>query len=292
MDWRFKLGSVPFRGKFYSANKQFLSPLPVRSIEFSSSKSSRDTFKGKIREELESFLRNNSNETIKSLKNKINKEKLDLVHDGVSILAKKITELTTTKEKLGTAIEPFKYFSRGTGLSEFQEVFSEEIKYGKLIKDQFDPTTSRHDLDGLKLVEKGNTFELQIQLKKRDPEDWKEHLKEGHNIIREWVPIYQFDSRDLNAKKKVFYEEAFLVLEKFEEFTSYPGGYTRTTLEKLKKTSVPVFNPKTNLQDLVDLKREMTETQEKISSLDKLIDEVVFDLYELNNEEIQIVENN
>ncbi len=36
LDWRFKVGSVPFRGNYFSANKQFLSPLPVPEIDFSS----------------------------------------------------------------------------------------------------------------------------------------------------------------------------------------------------------------------------------------------------------------
>ena len=35
LDWRFKIGSVPFRGNYFSANKQFLSPLPIPGIDFS-----------------------------------------------------------------------------------------------------------------------------------------------------------------------------------------------------------------------------------------------------------------
>jgi hypothetical protein len=35
IDRHFKEESVPFRGNFYSANKQFISPLPVRKINFS-----------------------------------------------------------------------------------------------------------------------------------------------------------------------------------------------------------------------------------------------------------------
>lgn len=30
LDWRFRRGSVPFRGDFFSANKQFIAPLPIR----------------------------------------------------------------------------------------------------------------------------------------------------------------------------------------------------------------------------------------------------------------------
>lgn len=34
LDWYFKRISVPFRGGFYSANRQFISPLPIRRIDF------------------------------------------------------------------------------------------------------------------------------------------------------------------------------------------------------------------------------------------------------------------
>jgi len=34
LDWRFKIGSVPFRGNYFSANKQFLSLLPIPEIDF------------------------------------------------------------------------------------------------------------------------------------------------------------------------------------------------------------------------------------------------------------------
>lgn len=31
LDWVFRLSSVPFRGSYFSANKQFIAPLPIRS---------------------------------------------------------------------------------------------------------------------------------------------------------------------------------------------------------------------------------------------------------------------
>ena len=34
LDWHFKKITVPFRGGFYSANRQFISPLPIRRIDF------------------------------------------------------------------------------------------------------------------------------------------------------------------------------------------------------------------------------------------------------------------
>jgi len=37
LDWYFKRISVPFRGGFYSANRQFISPLPIRRIDFDNS---------------------------------------------------------------------------------------------------------------------------------------------------------------------------------------------------------------------------------------------------------------
>lgn len=56
IDWRFKIGSVPFRGNFFSANKQFISPLPVRRIFFVTPKKPREALLKEAKDIFEKFL--------------------------------------------------------------------------------------------------------------------------------------------------------------------------------------------------------------------------------------------
>ncbi|RUM43309.1 MAG: hypothetical protein DSY35_03830 [Desulfurobacterium sp.] len=82
LDWRFKIGSVPFRGGYFSANKQFLSPLPVPKIDFS------DFSEKELKELKENFL---STRKVLKLLDSIN-PRSKTVHDFLSFLAEKMVE--------------------------------------------------------------------------------------------------------------------------------------------------------------------------------------------------------
>lgn len=69
-------------------------------------------------------------------------------------------------------------------------------------------------------------------------------------------------------------------------------GQTCTTHEKLMETDVPVFDEKVNIKPLIELREELAEVENKIEKTDRLIDQVVYRLYGLTEEEIEIVESN
>ena len=60
-------------------------------------------------------------------------------------------------------------------------------------------------------------------------------------------------------------------------------------LEKLRATRVPEFVP-VDLTPLANLEAELQEVQRKIQLTDDLIDQIVYRLYGLTEEEIAIVE--
>jgi hypothetical protein len=86
-----------------------------------------------------------------------------------------------------------------------------------------------------------------------------------------------------------FYHYAFANLDGFDGGGRFPGGYTRTTLDKLHATKVPQFLP-VDLAPLERLEAELTEVRRKIQLTDDLIDQIVYKLYGLTEEEIAIVE--
>ena len=133
---------------------------------------------------------------------------------------------------------------------------------------------------------------LEVRLKKRRPENWTEWQKEDGAIVRMWAPVLQF--RDLDAEKARFYRFALPHLDAFSDDafsgTIFPGGYTRTVKERLWATPVPAYDASIDLDDLVDLERQIQKTERTIAFTDTLIDQIVYRLYGLSEEEVAVVE--
>jgi len=66
------------------------------------------------------------------------------------------------------------------------------------------------------------------------------------------------------------------------------GCFTRTTPKKLQLTKVPEFVP-VDLAPLAALEAELDEVRRKIQLTDDLIDQIVYTLYGLTEQEIAIV---
>jgi hypothetical protein len=176
---------------------------------------------------------------------------------------------------------------------------ADEIKYGERVKTFEVSETSKvcdlsavhHDVDGLRLVpSEVEGWELQVQLKLRDPDaDWQEWQYEdnGNYIARQWVPAYCLPLSDEKAR---YYQHAFQVLDEFANAKSLPGGYTRTAMKKLLLARVPAFDPDADLTPLVELSGELAEAQARIARTDALIDQIVYRLYGLTEEEVAVVE--
>ncbi|MFQ5857384.1 MAG: Eco57I restriction-modification methylase domain-containing protein [Anaerolineae bacterium] len=222
----------------------------------------------------------------------------DVVHDLLAFLAERMIELHKQRQRLEQAADPFKYLNRGVLFVKFPNALAEEIKYGQLVQtsevsetsEVYDLGAAHHDIDGLRLVPAGNEWELQIQLKKRDPnDDWQswQYADDGNTIAREWVPAYRLP---LSPEKARYYRHAFQVLAQFANAKSFPGGYTRTTMKKLQLTRVPAFDRDADLMPLVELNEELAGVRDHITHTDNLIDQIVYRLYGLTEEEIAVVE--
>jgi hypothetical protein len=217
-------------------------------------------------------------------------EQSDVVHDLLAHLAEQMIDMHKERQRLEEALDPFKYLDRGVSFVPFTEAFADEIKYGQRISEPVDLGPVHHDIDGLRLVEVDGGWELQVQLKKRDPEaGWEEWLYESeHSIARKWVPAYRLLLDDEKAR---YYQHAFEVLDEFAEAKSFPGGYTRSTEKKLRLARVPAFDEEADLAPLVELSKDLAEVRDRIATTDRVIDFVVYRLYGLTEEEVAVVED-
>ena len=77
-------------------------------------------------------------------------------------------------------------------------------------------------------------------------------------------------------------------------FAGFRQGATKTNsvLDRLKNLTLPDFDEvQTGLEQYIEVRERADELEEKVEKTDRLIDEIVYDLYELTDEEIEIVES-
>ena len=221
----------------------------------------------------------------------------DVIHDLLAYLAQQMTDLHATRQRLEAANDPFKYLDRSAPFIKFADAFSDAIKYGQRINRYGREETPvalgkvHHDIDGMRLIPEGGEWRLEIQLKRRDPDaGWREWQYEGdgHLIARAWMAAYSFP---LPEKQARYYQIALPVRDEFTNAASFPGGYTRSTAKKLALTRVPAFDPDVNLAPLLELRAELADIRARIAAADALIDQIVYQLYDLTPAEIKIVES-
>jgi hypothetical protein len=280
------------RGGYVRVFTHFLEPIPIRRLGINPSRNTRK----KILEETKLLFNNYLNQTIskKEVEELINfdyssQKNYAFIHDLLDFLVEKMIKYHIDQNFIGSAIDTLKYIDKDRNFIPLTEVFSDPIKYGERLTDL---GAVHHDIDGLRLVpwEDGG-WQLEAELKLRDPEqEWQEwQYEEGGNYIkRKWTPVYRF--RKMDEDKARYYQFALPVRDEFTNAGSLPGGYTRTTQKKLELAEIPGYDPDLDLTPLVELTEELEEVERRIALTDELIDQIVYKLYGLTEEEIAIVE--
>jgi hypothetical protein len=201
--------------------------------------------------------------------------------------------LNKERQRLGREADLFRFVERDTPCLRFDKALGSPLAAGEMVSDL---SSVRHDIEGLRLSQevgahpggRPGRWLLEIRAKLRDPESgWRKHQRDrDDNLVRQWLPAYRLP---LDKATGRFYHYAFAHLRGFDGAGKFPGGYTRTTLEKLNATKVPRFVP-VDLVPLSALEAELAEVRRRIQLTDDLIDQIVYKLYELTEEEIAIVE--
>ncbi len=303
MQWYYVAAYQETRDVFPQVHISALRELPIRRIEFGSSQTGREYMVEAQRLCERSLLSNlQSVEKSTRLLSLIDEcietcpVQEGVVHDVLVHLAEQMIEFHKQRQELEEQTVLFRFVEHGLSFVRLDDafVFDESRRpstgSGRSSDDVMDLEAVHHDIDGLRLVpNEDGTWTLELQAKFRDPEQgWKEHVKEedGYMIKRQWVPAYRLR---MSEEKARFYRYALPRLQDFDNASSFPGGYTRSTLKKLHLTKVPIL-PDVDLSELARLDQELRETKRKIALTDDLIDQIVYKLYGLTEEEIAIVE--
>jgi len=213
-------------------------------------------------------------------------ERSDVVHDLLGYLAEQMTEVHKHRQRLEREFDIFCFVERDTSCLWLDKALGGPLGAGEMVGDL---STVHHDIEGLRLSRKEHgRWLLEVRAKLRDPESgWRKHQRDRDgNLVREWLPAYCLPLDEATGR---FYHYALANLDGFDGAGKFPGGYTRTTLQKLQATKVPKFVP-VDLGPLAALEAELAEVRRRIRLTDDLIDQIVYKLYGLTEEEIAIVE--
>jgi len=213
-------------------------------------------------------------------------EHSDVIHDLLGYLTKQMTEAHKHQQRLEAEAHLFDFAPPDTPCLPLDKALGGLLGAGEVVGDL---SAVHHDIEGLRLTQEGDgRWLLEVRAKLRDPESgWREHQRDKDgNFIRQWLPVARLP---LDEATGLFYYYAFANLDGFDGAGKFPGGSTRTTLEKLKAAMVPKFVP-VDLAPLTALEAELAEVRRKIRLTDDLIDQIVYKLYGLTEEEIAIVE--
>ena len=297
LEWRFNVVSMTNHLSAYQ-----IEPIPIPSIQFGTPEKKRQSLHLKAKSLFKRLLEQGdasglSNFVEAQLKPGI--QSTDVLHDLLAFLARKMLSLNEQKQEIEKAYDLFKVFDRDSTMVKLSEALAQEIKLGQrvppIMSDQLcaliDTSIDHHDVDRLQLVELGKSrWELKARLKLLDPkEGWRNWLytdESESNVLRTWVPVYHIRMDDNKGR---FYHFALNALQDFKRFRSYPSGYTRTALMKIHSIPVPRFDPAVNTSMLAELSQELQEVLNSLRRTDLFIDEVVFKMYGLNQDEIGTV---
>jgi len=210
----------------------------------------------------------------------------DVLHDLLAFLGQQMIDLNTKRQRLEREADPFRFVPPDTPCLPLDRVLGDPLGAGEVVSDL---SAVRHDVEGLRLSqEEDGRWLLELRAKLRDPDSgWRDHQRDrDSNFIRRWLPVAHVPLDEATGR---FYHYAFAHLDGFTGAGRFPGGSTRTTLEKLEATLVPRFVP-VDLAPLAALEAELAEVRRKIRLTDDLIDQIVYRLYGLTDEEIAIAE--
>jgi hypothetical protein len=269
----------------------YAAELPIRNVDFSTPHRVRQASAEQSKEIYSHCVKYTQlSPAIKFVEDQLDHEpeRSDVVHDFLSYCADSMVTLHKQRQELEQRVDLFHYVDAGQSFIRLDDAFV--LDESRRAGDVMDLEAVHHDIDGLRLVpNEDGTWMLELQAKFRDPEQgWRDWIKEedGYMIKRQWVPAYQLR---MSEEKARFYRYALPRLQDFDNASSFPGGYTRSTLKKLHLTKVPIL-PDVDLSELARLDQELSETRRKIALTDDLIDQIVYKLYGLTEEEIAIVE--
>ena len=285
-------GALRMRGGDFQFQAPQLKQIPVPSISIDTPSPERNSRITTALESYEAYL----DESVQ----KPEPEKDDVRHDFLAEITDRICELKQERENLNLAL--LDYLGIPTA------GIPEDLK-GKSLQELYMPVSGVADtllsetgenFDGLRIEGvsfRGDDSKLTMSVDvsyKPDDEDSRETDRYGRLAEDEFETYDAMIFRGLSNKQRTLIE-SFVpeVVSRAGGFANFRQNATKTItpLKRLEDLVLPDFDSvKNGLEKYENVRQDANELEEKINKTDTLINEIVYDLYDLSTEEIDIIE--
>ncbi len=283
-----------FRGGYITCTKQYFRELPIQQIQFGMDDEDRESVVDEYLNDYARGLEGHSfGEMIGNLRDHLRSEEEGVVHDVLVRLAQEMSGMNNQKYDLNLSLRDHlgSYSDDQTlaevGLTQPPDGASESILT--------ETTETRPNLRvGEATVVRESPTSVEIRLTARykpDDEDAHETDQWGYT---ETEPLAALEITDLTEAEADLIEHFVPVaVEEAGGFADFRETATKTNslVDRLRKLTLPAVNDvRDGLASYIETKERADELEAKIDRTDDLIDEIVYELYGLTDEEIEIVE--
>lgn len=285
-----------FRGGYITCTKQYFQQLPIREIQFNTPEAERKSLLENAISAYESALETgDTSEVLSLVEQHINENSTDVIHDLLAYFAQEITDLNSQYQNCNLSLlDHLGSYSDGQTLS---EVGLSQPPAGSSDSILTDTAEDREKLKvGTVEVVRESPTSIEIQLTARyKPED----EEEGDYETDQWG----YTETDLKPALQITdlsETEADLIEEFVPVAISEAGGFanfretatkTNSLVDRLRKLTLPeISDIESGLDSYLQVKDHADELEQKIDRTNDLINEIVYELYKLTDEEIEIVE--
>ena len=252
LEFDLKTRSVPKRGGYYEYNTQFLKKL---SIVQNPDKDIQEDIINKVETAIESSA---------SYQN-LNLDLFDYIAvSGSNFDGKELGEIYTPPEGLATS-----------------KIVEKESTYDGL------------RIESAKIIEQRKKIQLQVTVRyKPDDEESYDTDRWGYT---ETEPLPAMDFIDLSPEEEVLVTEFVpYAIEKADGFANFRSDATQTKslIDRLENLTLPaVDRTQSDLQQYLDVKEKALTLKSEIENAEEALDELVYELYEINEEEKKTIES-
>jgi hypothetical protein len=151
-------------------------------------------------------------------------------------------------------------------------------------------------IEGVSFADDGGRLVLSIDISYKIDEDEPRETDRWDRLAESEFESYEAMAFvDLSeAEETLLREFVPVAVEEAGGFADFRQGATKTNspLDRLKDLTLPdIDEVQTGLEQYIEVRDRADELEKKIEKTDQLIDEIVYDLYGLTDEEIEIIES-
>lgn len=280
------------RDNYYEYYSNSVGKIPIPTINFNSSGEERDEATSDLVETYESYLQGNGPMPIPDTKS--------LVHDFLAKLADRMSTFMHEHNALNLNLLDY----LGVPSDELPNSIADEtledlqMPVAGVSDTPLVETTEEYDglrIEGVTFENEGDRVIMSVDVSyKPDEDDSRETDRWGRLTEEEFETYGAMAFVGLSDTEEMLLKNFVPVaVEKAEGFAGFRKNATKTNspLDRLKGLTLPdIDEVRTGLEQYMEVSTRANELEEKIEKTDQLIDEIVYDLYGLTDEEIEIVE--